>query len=1006
MELEKSLILNKYFLRFFGCENISELKDKLSGAREGFHGEGRSYFADILIGLENLKISQDELLRYDLAIEGYSERLCKNRRENISLKYFQYLAVLCSETFLDRYFNRRKEFLNELNSFLDVLNEEIIAQEDKFAHFIEVDLKKLAYWMATGSGKTLVMHINYWQFLKYKMERLDNIILVTPNEGLSKQHFNEMQKSGIPCRLYSGGTGIPNLLQDEVLIIDIHKLTKEKKGEGVRVEVDYFEGNNLVFIDEGHKGAGTEEKTWKKLREALAKTGFIFEYSATFGQVISPQDKDLLEEYSKAIIFDYSYKYFYTDGYGKDFYVYNLSETSFQEKFRQLILTGNLLSFYEQILLFENYKNELREYLIEKPLWAFIGSKVSGAGINSDVLKIVEFLKEIIENRKLLSEGIEKILNGKSGINDPQGQDIFKDRFEELRKDGWDIKDIYERIFDSRTGLLSLHELKSTEGEIGLKMGEGDYFGVINIGDVGGFKKLVEARGIDMKPDNITPSLFEKLNEHDSHVHILIGAKKFIEGWDSWRVCSMGLINMGKGEGPQIIQLFGRGVRLKGRNLSLKRSEEKKYGVRALETLNIFGLNADYINAFLEAIRKEEVEYEEVQLPLKFNKEKRWTRGLYILHTPEDFDFSRHFIRLEIDMDILRRVKVDLRPRVGLAHGLEVSESGAKGGRIVLESGHIDLLDWDMICLKMINYKISKGYVNLAIQKGILQDIMKSNGYELYAFPEQIRPQEFSDLVKLQEVVLLILKNYIDNFYNLKLRQAESKKLRPIYLAKENENLAYGHYTLRIRKDRKKEIREIKRLIEQADRLYEEDIEEIPTVHFDRHLYTPLVLYRKEKDYIKSIPPGLNEGEAEFIKMLRNYLKAHNTSFTGEEIFLLRNLSQRGVKFFQTSGYYPDFILWRKKRDKQSLVFIDPKGIRHVEDEKVQLCKTIKDLEKTINKKDLTLESFVLSVSKYDDIKKTYAYTSKDKEDLEKDHVLFIKDDEEKAIEKLFEIVP
>ena len=61
----------------------------------------------------------------------------------------------------------------------------------------------------------------------------------------------------------------------------------------------------------------------------------------------------------------------------------------------------------------------------------------------------------------------------------------------------------------------------------------------------------------------------------------------------------MGLINMGKGEGPQIIQLFGRGVRLKGEGLSLKRSNENKYQMKSLETLNIFGLNADYINSFL-----------------------------------------------------------------------------------------------------------------------------------------------------------------------------------------------------------------------------------------------------------------------------------------------------------------------------------------------------------------------------------------------------------------------
>jgi hypothetical protein len=51
------------------------------------------------------------------------------------------------------------------------------------------------------------------------------------------------------------------------------------------------------------------------------------------------------------------------------------------------------------------------------------------------------------------------------------------------------------------------------------------------------------------------------LNNKDSQLHVLIGSRKFTEGWSSWRVSTMGLLNMGKGEGSQIIQLFGRGVR-------------------------------------------------------------------------------------------------------------------------------------------------------------------------------------------------------------------------------------------------------------------------------------------------------------------------------------------------------------------------------------------------------------------------------------------------------------
>ena len=34
----------------------------------------------------------------------------------------------------------------------------------------ESDLKKLAFWMATGSGKTLLMHMNYRQYLHYNRE--------------------------------------------------------------------------------------------------------------------------------------------------------------------------------------------------------------------------------------------------------------------------------------------------------------------------------------------------------------------------------------------------------------------------------------------------------------------------------------------------------------------------------------------------------------------------------------------------------------------------------------------------------------------------------------------------------------------------------------------------------------------------------------------------------------------------------------------------------------------
>ena len=56
---------------------------------------------------------------------------------------------------------------------------------------------------------------------------------------------------------------------------------------------------------------------------------------------------------------DYSYKYFYNDGYGKDYRIYNLQNTIDAEQ-RHLYLVGYLLSFYQQMKLFETKADELR----------------------------------------------------------------------------------------------------------------------------------------------------------------------------------------------------------------------------------------------------------------------------------------------------------------------------------------------------------------------------------------------------------------------------------------------------------------------------------------------------------------------------------------------------------------------------------------------------------------------------------------------------------------------
>ena len=47
----------------------------------------------------------------------------------------------------------------------------------------------------TGSGKTLLMHVNILQYLEYSDKKLDKIIVLTPREGLSRQHVADLALS-------------------------------------------------------------------------------------------------------------------------------------------------------------------------------------------------------------------------------------------------------------------------------------------------------------------------------------------------------------------------------------------------------------------------------------------------------------------------------------------------------------------------------------------------------------------------------------------------------------------------------------------------------------------------------------------------------------------------------------------------------------------------------------------------------------------------------------------
>ena len=1000
----------------------------LAQVDEGFDADGRSHALARLVSRSGQfrGIDADDLRGYDQNIRISLAAMNEGRAEPITLRYFQYLAALYTEIYLDHRWNRTGTFLDSLNDSVRERNLGRRPSEPMFHEFGEADLDKLAFWMATGSGKTLLLHLNYRQFLCYKSKPRDNIILITPNEGLSEQHLAEMAASNIPCRRFELD-GRPAIDAHTVQVTEITKLVMEKRGEGQSVPVEVFEGNNLIFVDEGHKGSGGE--AWRQARDAIGATGFTFEYSATFGQALTAARNDALTaEYGKSILFDYSYRHFYNDGHGKDFHILNLLQDPGEHT--DMLLLANLLAFHEQQAVFSDKSAEMRRYNIEKPLWTLVGASVNAVYSEnrrkrSDVLTAIRLLHRFLSDRSWAISAIGQLLAGNSGLKGAHG-DLLEGKFDYLRtKTPGTIYDdiVVNTLHATNAGGLMLSDIKYADGELGLKVaGSQDYFGLIYIGDTTAFKKLVMAdgAGITLEVDAISASLFENINRPNTTIEILIGARKFMEGWNSWRVSNMGLLNIGRSEGAQIIQLFGRGVRLRGLDSTLKRSAalsgSHPVQIKKLETLNIFALRANYMTKFREYLEREGVatdEMLELHLPIRINDD--WLRrDLVVPRLDERRDFKAEEVSiLEVDETGVR-VSLDVAGRaqaITSGDDLDVSES-TSGRGVSLPREVLDLVDWNTAFLDVVDHATGRAFDNLAIDPQRLRGIMENpSAFELFADERLTSPSTLRDIEDLQHAVVTILRKYADRQHLSRQARWESGHMRYRTLDKSDPNLQFNlevgeprtKYIVHAPQGQAEIVEEIQRLAE-SDAHYDSDTALPHRIHFDRHLYQPLLIERpgSRAGEIRTFPSSLNDSERTFVEDLREYWAERQASCEDKtEVFLLRNLSKgRGVGFFDESGFYPDFILWIMVGSAQRIVFIEPHGMVHAHayerDDKARLHERLPALAQAMtlppNVSRVKLDSFIISATPFEYLQPRYGDGSWSRQRFAEKHILFQED--------------
>jgi hypothetical protein len=576
--------------------------------------------------------------------------------------------------------------------------------------------------------------------------------------------------------------------------------------------------------------------------------------------------------------------------------------------------------------------------------------------------------------------------------------------------------------------------------EVGLRVGPStDYFGVIKVGEGKKLWDLIEADSSGMDDRTLVAnerefgvSLFDGIKDPRSKTRILIGAKMFTEGWSCWRVSAMGLINVGRNEGSQIIQLFGRGVRLKGKGFGLKRSNalhdhDHPEHLIELETLNVFGIRADYMDTFREYIEEEgvvkESSKEVIALPTIQNLARTDLKVILPKKNKPEFKRSQ---TLSLSANGVRgKVTADWYGRISHLNADGAGDSG-NGGKPVLQPQqfpprNIRFLDIDAVYLAALRYKRKNGYSNLEIDRDHIRQLLQATDwYELYLPPDVLEFQGFRNVKLWQEIATDLVLKYIKKFYLYHRDQHDApyQEYRTLkQILDDDEESTNAQFLRNLRVEYLASIdRSEKQLVDDLNviqgQLKNEEFSSYNAHHvevfrFANHLYHPLIHIKKGELRVSVKPVALNEHERQFCKDLEEWMVRESTGvLEGKELYLLRNQSRgKGISFFEEGNFYPDFICWVVDGDHQQILFLDPHGLGRAHGfnyPKIHFHKTIKKIERErLKDPKVTLDSWILSPTHRNDLTWTDAPGPKAFLDH---HVVFMKDDPEAYCGQIFQV--
>ncbi|GAA9296706.1 DEAD/DEAH box helicase family protein [Helicobacter pylori] len=774
-------------------------------------------------------------------------------------------------------------------------------QRVSFENFIN----RLAFYMATGSGKTIVI-IKLVELLSVAIRMglipKKNIMFFSANENLIKQFEKEIEK-------YNRGKDFSKQIDFKNLKSITHKdfhrapkdffekialfyyradlMSDEESKENLLNYKDYWDnGENYVILDEAHKGNKSESKR-QAIFSLLSLKGFLFNFSATF-----TEESDLITS-----AYNLSVGEWVKLGYGKESVLLKKNNLNAFNDLKDLNDREKEIALLKALLLLGMQKRYKTEGYFHDPLMLVFTHSVNVK--NSDAEIFFKTLVRVIENDdgndflKAKEDLLEEIKDPEFLFSANKDKDYKVKVFKEGLK-SMDFKGLKEEVFYANSGHIEVIINPKNNQEIAFKLNTSDkVFCLIRIGDITEWicEKLKSVKVVSKNLSFKEESYFSQIDR--SSINILVGSRTFETGWDSTRPSVILFLNMGLDDDAKklVKQSFGRGVRIESVKNQRQRlayldideaiKKDLKPNAAMLETLFVIPTN----HASLEAILT-------IQKESENGGENRGSwREIKLEKTP---------IKHALFVPCYRKEPTSI---------LKIPENAS-------------------FKMSEKNFKDLKECFNLMSEKHF---ILKHEIYD---------PKDYAtlkDMIQKAHFKKVSTWHYKDLDYmiaEIKGKLYPNQKVpKDEFNALDNEKIVHFK-KIKVKADKQKAlIKTIQEVKEHAPyKTFKVDGAEL--LKLKEHYYTPLIK-AKDCDWLKHVVKV--KSEIDFLQELQDQ-KTTKTLQENYDFWAFSKIDEHLDNLFipyinnvAERHFFPDFIFWLQKGGTQIICFIDPKGITYAD---------------------------------------------------------------------------